>query len=54
VLRGSETLVIPLIALPFMIITTSVAELRHFYAALAPIKTLDPDPEALAPTLLYS
>jgi hypothetical protein len=51
---GSVTLVKTLFVLPFMIITTSVGELHHFYAAPAPIKNLDPDPEALAPTLLYS
>jgi hypothetical protein len=48
--------VITLFLLPFMIITTSVAEPHHFYAA--PIKNFDaaPDPAtpapAPAPTLL--
>jgi hypothetical protein len=50
--------VITLFVLPFMIITTSVAEPHHFYAAPAPFKNFDaaPDPEAPAPapTLLYS
>jgi hypothetical protein len=50
--------VITLFVLPFMIITTSVAEPHHFYAAPAPIKNFDaaPDPAvpAPAPTLLYS
>jgi hypothetical protein len=42
--------------LPFMIITTSVADPHHFYAAPAPIKNFDaaPDLAAPAPTLLYS
>jgi hypothetical protein len=55
--------VITLFVLPFMIITTSVAELHHFYAAPAPINNFDaaPDPAAKdpaapdpAPTILYS
>jgi hypothetical protein len=50
--------VITLFLLPFMIITTSVAEPYHLYAAPAPIKNLyaAPVPAALAPapTLLYS
>jgi hypothetical protein len=50
------TCMISLFVLPFMIITTSVAEPRHFYASPAPIKNVDaaPDPAAPAPILLYS
>jgi hypothetical protein len=46
---------ITLFLLPFMIITTSIAEPHHFYAAPAKIKNFDvaPDPVAQAPTLLY-
>jgi hypothetical protein len=54
---GSATLVINLFVLPFMIITTSVAEPHHLYAAPAPIKNfgaaLDPAAPAPARTLLY-
>jgi hypothetical protein len=48
------TCVITLFLLPFMIITTSVVGLHHFYVAPAPIKNFDVvlDPAAPAPTLL--
>jgi hypothetical protein len=48
--------VITLFLLPFMIITTSVAEPHHFYAAPAPIKNFNaaPDPAAPAPTMVLN